>query len=112
MPSSGGPTDPESGLDDHRGDRPGRGVQADVVKGDSIAEPHRDTRQAPAHDAAVGAGVVEHPSNMGVEQALKGGLMGAVAVDDRAVVVAAVVSVGVMASVVGNPGQQRALKRH
>jgi hypothetical protein len=38
--------------------------------------------------------------------------MVAVAVDERAVVVAAVVGVGVMAAVVGNPGQQRALKRH
>ena len=38
--------------------------------------------------------------------------MVAVAVDDRAVVIAAVVGVGVMAAVVGDPGEQRALKRH
>lgn len=38
--------------------------------------------------------------------------MVAVAVDDGTVVVAAVVGVGVMAAVVGGPGQQRALERH
>jgi hypothetical protein len=49
---------------------------------------------------------------MSVEEPPERVLVVAVAVDKRAVVVAAVIGVRVMAAVVGDPGEQRALKRH
>jgi hypothetical protein len=52
------------------------------------------------------------PSDMRVEEGLERVLVVAMAVDKRAVVIAAVVCVGMMAAVVSNPGEDGALKRH
>jgi len=60
----------------------------------------------------VGYGVVEHPSNVRMKQPFERGFVNAMAVYERAVVIAAVVCVGVMPSVIRHPGEQRTLKRH
>ena len=81
-------------------------MRACVEPDDGIAH------KVPAVNVDVGARLIEHPSDMRVEQAPERVLVIAVAIDERAVVVATVVGVGVMAPVIGRPGEQRALKRH
>src|ERR1039458_9003282 len=73
--------------DGHGDNRPDV-VRARVEADDGIAY------EVAAVDVDVGAGVVEHPSDVRVEKALERSLTVAVAIDKRAVVVAAVVSVG------------------
>jgi hypothetical protein len=68
-------------------------------------------REVAAVDVDVGDGVVEHPANVGVEEARSESVV-TVAVDDGTVGVAALVGLGVVAAVVGNPGEERALERH
>ena len=65
-----------------------------------------------AVDVSVGGGGVEHPPDVGVEEAAERAGVVTVAIDDGAVGVAAVVGLGVVAAMVGDPDQERALKGH
>ena len=94
--------EPWDGERKHRPDVVGAVVEAD----DGVAF------EVTAVDVSVGDGRVEHPPDVGVEKASKGVSVETVAVDDGTVRVAAVVSLGVVAQVVGNPGKERALEGH
>ena len=73
----------------------------------SVEPDDRIARKVAAIDVDVGDGVVEHPADVGVEKPSESFLVVAMAVNDGTMVIAAVVGVGVMAAVVGGPGEQR-----
>ncbi len=83
----------------------------DVVRSVEEAD-HGVAHQVAAVDASVSDGVIEHPADVGVEEAFERVSVETVAIDDGAVGVAAVVSLCVVTAVIGDPGEERTLEGH